>query len=142
MAWQNPQPDIYTRFINGDGTLDGGPLHLEFTSIDEIKPKVACNDGGNQFVVTWQQQYSSTTGPYGIRGQLVNTDKTLGEDLGIMSPTSGVSAEFTTPVVAGGRVNFLTVWEHDRAGSSFQDIWGRLITPNAVYLPLLWNSMP
>ena len=23
VAWQNPQPDIYARFINGDGSLDG-----------------------------------------------------------------------------------------------------------------------
>ena len=33
VAWQNPQPDIYARFINGDGSLDGGPLHLDYTSV-------------------------------------------------------------------------------------------------------------
>jgi len=137
VAWQNPQPDIYARFINGDGSLDGGPLHLDFTSVEEVKPKVACNLGGRQFIVTWQQQFSSVTGPYGVWGQFVNTDKTLGADLGIMAPTSGISAEFTTPALAGGKVNFLTVWEHDRAGTSFQDIHGRLITPYAVHLPLI-----
>jgi hypothetical protein len=95
---------------------------------------------GNQFLVTWQQQYSSITGPYGIRGQFVNTDKTLGADFAIMAPTGGVSAEFTTPVVAGGNVNFLTVWEHDRAGTSFQDIHGRLLAPYAVSLPLVLRN--
>ncbi len=142
VAWQNPQPDIYARFINGDGALDGGPLHLEYTSVDEVKPKVACSQAGRQFLITWQQQFSSVTGPYGIWGQFVNTDKTLGTNFGIMTPTSGVTAEFTNPVIAGGRVNFLTVWEHDRAGTSFQDIHGRLITLHEVYLPLILRNHP
>ena len=142
VAWQNPQPDIYARFIDADGSLDGGPLHLDYTSVDEIKPEVACSQAGSQFLVTWQQQYSSATGPYGIQGQFVNTDKTLGTVFGIMAPTSGVTAEFTTPAIAGGRVNFLTAWEHDRAGSSFQDIHGRLVTPHTVYLPLILSNHP
>lgn len=140
VAWQNNQPDIYARFVNGDGVVDGGPLHLESTSVDEIKPEVACSQAGRQFLVTWQQQFSSSTGPYGIWGQFVNTDKTVGTHFGLISPTGGVSAEFTSPVVAGGRVNFLTVWEHDRAGSSFQDIHARLITQNMVFLPLVLRS--
>ena len=137
VAWQNDQPDIYARFIKGDGAFDGGPLHMAFTSIHEVLPQVACNAAGSQFVVVWQQQFSNATGPYGIRGQFVNTDKTLGTDFGIMSPTGGVTAQFTLPAVAGGKVNFLTVWEHDRAGTTYQDIHGRLITPYSVFLPLL-----
>lgn len=137
VAWQNNQPDIYARFIQGDGTLDGGPLHLEYTSVEEIKPQVACNAAGNQFLVTWQQQFSSITGPYGIWGQFVNSNKTLGEQFGIMTPTSGVAAEFTTPVIAGGGANYLTAWEHDRPSTAFQDIHGRLITPYAVFLPAI-----
>lgn len=140
VAWQNHQPDIYARFIKGDGSLDGGPLHLEYTSIDEIKPQVACNSAGSQFLVVWQQQFSNATGPYGIWGQFVNNDKTLGTPFGIMAPTSGVTAEFTTPAVAGGAVNYLTVWEHDRAGTAFQDIHGRLIAPYAVFLPLVLRN--
>ena len=140
VAWQNNEPDIYARFIAGDGVLDGGPLHLEYTSVDEIKPKVACSQAGRQFLVTWQQQFSSITGPYGIWGQFVNIDQTLGTNFGLITPTSGITAEFTSPVVAGGRVNFLTVWEHDRAGTAFQDIHGRLITQNMVFLPLVLRN--
>lgn len=136
VTWQNPQPDIYARFLYGNATLDGAPLHLDYTSVEEINSKVACSQGGSQFLVTWQQQYSSLTGPYGIMGQFVNTDKTLGAFFQIMAPTSGVSAEFTNPVVAGGVTNFLTAWEHDRAGTTYQDIHGMLITPYAIYLPL------
>ena len=137
VAWQNNQPDIYARFINGDGSLDGGPLHLDFTSVAEIKPNVTCNAAGDQFLAVWQQQYSSLTGPHGIRGQFVNNDKTLGLPFAIVTPRSGVTAEFTTPAVTGGNVNYLAVWEHDRAGTPFQDIYGRLITPYSVFLPVI-----
>ena len=137
VAWQNPDPDIYARFVNADGSLDGGPLHLDYTSVDEIYPQVACDLHGKQFFVVWQQQFSNSSGPYGIWGQFVNLDKTLGADAGIMTPTGGVVAEFTNPVVVGGRANFLTVWEHDRAGIAYQDIHGRLITKHAVFLPVL-----
>ena len=140
VAWQNPNPDIYARFVSGAGVLDGGPLLLDNTSIAEIYPQVACNATGNQFLVVWQQQFSNSTGPYGIRGQFVNNDKTLGTPFGLMTPTAGVTAEFTTPALAGGTVNYLTVWEHDRAGTAFQDIHGRLITPNAVLLPLVLRN--
>lgn len=140
VAWQNNEPDIYARFIGGAGALDGGPLHLFYTSIDEILPQVACNSTGSQFLVVWQNQYSSNTGPYGIRGQFVNNDQTLGSDFEIMAPTSGITAEFTNPVITGGKVNYLTVWEHDRAGTAFQDIHGRLITQSMVFLPMVLRN--
>jgi len=140
VAWRNHEPDIYARFIKGDGSLDGGPIYLENTSIIETEPHVACSSAGNQFLVVWQQQFSSATGPYGIHGQFVDTDKTLGAAFGIMSPTSGITADFTIPAVAGGAVNYLAVWEHDRAGTAFQDIHGRLITPSAVFLPLMLRN--
>ena len=140
VAWQNPQPDIYARFINGDGSLNGGPLLLDSTSIGEVRPKVTCNSAGNQFFVVWQQQFSNITGPYGIWGQFVNSDKTLGSGFGIMTPTAGITAEFTTPAVAGGSVNYLAVWEHDRPGTAFQDIHGRLITPYEIFLPLVLRN--
>jgi len=62
VAWQNPQPDIYARFVSGDGSLDTTILHLDYTSVGEVKPKVTCNSAGSQFLAVWQQQYSSITG--------------------------------------------------------------------------------
>jgi hypothetical protein len=135
VAWQNPQPDIYARFVSGEG-INSIVLHLESTSVAEINPIVACNQAGTQFMVTWQQQFSSATGPYGVHGQFVNTDMTLGSFFAIKSPTATIAAEFTNPLVVGGGVNFLTVWEHDRAGTALQDIHGRLISPYAQFLPL------
>jgi len=140
VAWQNDQPDIYARFVKGDGSLDGDPLHLDSTSVNEIYPDVACNAAGNKFMVVWQQQYSSAIGPYGVQGQFMKNDKTLGSVVQIMAPTAGIAADFHNPAVAGGGVNFLTVWEHDRVFTAFQDIHGRLIFPNVVFLPLMLRN--
>jgi hypothetical protein len=57
-----------------------------------------------------------------------------------MAPTAGIAADFHNPAVAGGSVNFLTVWEHDRVFTTFQDIHGRLIFPNVVFLPLVLRN--
>ena len=142
VAWQNPQPDIYARFVKGDGSLDPTILHFASTSVDQINPQVACNSAGNRFLVVWQEQYSSATGPYGVRGQFVNNNKTLESDFEIMAPTGGIPAEFTNPAVAGGGVNYLAVWEHDRAGTVLQDIHGILITKYVVFLPSLMRNHP
>jgi hypothetical protein len=58
-----------------------------------------------------------------------------------MAPTVGVSAEFTAPAIAGGFENYLVAWEHDRAGTSFQDIHGKLITPFTVFMPLVLRNL-
>ncbi|TFG69745.1 MAG: hypothetical protein E4H27_06835, partial [Anaerolineales bacterium] len=102
VAWQNPQPDIYARFVTANGAVSAEVLHLDYTGVAEISPSVACTAGGALFLVTWQQQFSSLSGPFGIWGQFVNANKTLGEPFGIMAPQSGVSAQFTSPVVTGG----------------------------------------
>ena len=59
-----------------------------------------------------------------------------------MAPTGGVTAEFTDPAVAGGGATYLVVWEHDRAGTAFQDIHGRLIALNALFLPTMKRAAP
>lgn len=143
VAWESlvgSDYDLYARFVKGDGTLDGGPHVIYDTVVHEIEPDVACNMSGRQYLVVWQQQYSNLTGPYGVSGRLVSADKTMGSAFGIMGPTAGITAQFTQPAVAGGYTNYLVAWEHDRAGTSWQDIHGRLITPHAVFVPMVLKN--
>jgi hypothetical protein len=142
VAWQSSagNQDIYARFVKGDGTLDS-VHHIYGTTVAEVEPDVACNMSGRQYLVVWQQQYSSLTGPYGVWGRVVFADKSMDPEFGIMAPTAGITAEFTNPAVAGGHTNYLVAWEHDRAGTSYQDIHGRLITPHAVFLPLVLRNL-
>ena len=136
VVWQSSagNQDIYARFVKGDGTVDS-VHHLRGTTVAEVEPDVACNMSGRQYLVVWQQQYSNLTGPYGIWGRLVATDKTIGPEFGIIA-SGGATADRTYPALAGGYTNYLVAWEHDRAGTAYQDIHGRLIAPYAVFLPL------
>ena len=140
VAWQSLQPaghyDLYARFVTGDGTPDS--VHLIYdTPVGEVEPDIACNLNGRQYLVVWQEQYSSAVGPYGVWGRLVYPDRSMGAAFGIIAPIGGITAEFTNPAVAGGHTNYLVAWEHDRAGTSYQDIHGQLISPYAVFLPLV-----
>jgi len=68
----------------------------------------------------------------------VQPDETIEEQFGIVSP--GSTANRTNPIAAGGHTNYLVAWEHQRDGTSYQDIHGRLITPYTVFLPLVLRN--
>jgi len=144
VVWQSLQPaghyDVYARFIRGDGTLDS-VHYIRGSAVAEVEPDVACNMSGRQYLVVWQQQYSSLTGPYGTWGRLVSTNTTMSPEFEIIAGGwVGMPADRTDPVVAGGHSNYLVAWEHDRYGTLFQDIHGRLVTPNSVFLPLVMRN--
>jgi len=143
VGWQSLDPntsehDLYVRFIQGDGTIDGAPEVVYNSAVNEIEPDIACNMSGQEYLVAWQQQYSNVSGPYGVWGRQVYPDKTMGAAYGIVAGATGTDR--TNPAAAGGYVNYLTAWEHDRAGASYQDIHGRLLVPHAVFLPLVIRS--
>lgn len=142
VAWQslrNPlNYDIYARYISGDGIVGSLPSIDDVTTVSEIEPDVSCNMSGNQYFLTWQQQYSNTSGPYGITGKVIYPNQTVEEAFAISGPYQGVAADYqSNPAVAGGYHNYLTAWEQDRSGTVYQDIYGRLFTPNAVFLPFI-----
>jgi large repetitive protein len=140
VAWQStqsgtqPHEDIYGRFVSGDGTT-GTMFHPAQRSIHEKNPSVACNPGAQHYFVVWEEQYSNLSGPYGVSGRLIHTDGTFEEDVVIVGPYTG--ADRTQPDVASGPPGYLVAWAHDRYGTSYQDIHGRLVWPDVVYLPLV-----
>ena len=126
---------IYGRFLNGEAAP--GNVHLiDNTTLPEREADVACNHAGTQYLVAWQTRYTNLK--YGIWGRLVKSDETMMPPFSIVHPSS--STERTSPVVAGGHTNYLTAWEHQRDGTSYQDIHGRLFTPHVVFLPLLQRN--
>jgi hypothetical protein len=136
VAWQSDQSAsndaIYARFIDGNGTL-AGVHEIADTTSPEREADVACNQAGNQYLVAWQQRY--TNFKYGIWGRLVHPDETMDAGFEIVQPGSGTDR--TEPAVAGGYTNYLVAWEHERDGTAYQDIHGRLITPYTLFLPLV-----
>ena len=136
VAWQSDQSAsndaIYARFIDGDGTPAGVNKIGDITSPDR-EPDVACNQAGNQYLVAWQQMYTSAK--YGIIGRLVHPDETM--DAAFVIVDASWTKNRTQPAIAGGSTNYLVAWEHERDGTAYQDIHGRLITPYTVFLPLV-----
>jgi hypothetical protein len=137
VTWQslvNPPTDyaIYGRYVDGDGT-PAGVYMVDDTTAPEKESNVTCNQGGRQYLITWQTMY--TDGYYGIWSRLASPDETMEDSFRLIA--SGNNADRTQPAVAGGWANYLVVWEHQRDGTSYQDIHGRLVTPNSVFLPFI-----
>jgi hypothetical protein len=137
VAWQSDQgavsgDAIYARFISGDGTLAG--VHLvNDTTGPEREPDMACNQAGNQYLLAWQTEYVG--GHYGIMARRVYPNETMDTSFVIVDATW--TAGRTSPAVDGGNTNYLVAWEHERDGTTFQDIHGRLVTPYKLFLPLV-----
>ena len=123
---------IYGYLVNGDGTLDH-VFQIDNTTSPEVEPSVACNWRGNQFMVAYQQRYTNVK--YGITARLIYADNSMNEAFVVVPP--GTSADRTYPAVAGGRINYLVSWEHQRDGTAYQDIYGKLITPAVIFMPFI-----
>jgi hypothetical protein len=139
VAWQSfvfgTDYDIYARFVTGDGTTDGGPLHVAERTANEQETDVACNPRAREFLVVFEEQYSNLTGPYGVTARQISAQKTMGPLVGIVGPYTATNR--TMPVVASGYPGYLVAWEHDRLGTVYQDIHGRLFWSHGTYLPLI-----
>jgi hypothetical protein len=138
VAWQslvNPATNdyaIYGRYIDGDGTL-ADPYVVDDTTAPEKEPDVACSQGGQRYFIAWQTMY--TDGYYGVWGRVAYPDESMDDQFGLVA--SGNAADRTFPAVAGGTVSYLTAWEHERDGTSYQDIHGRLVMLNDLFLPIV-----
>jgi hypothetical protein len=135
VTWQsmvNPPIDsaIYARYIWGDGTPAGVYL-VDDTTAPEAESAVVCNKRGQHYLITWQTMYAG--GNYGIWARRAFRDESMGNSFGVVA--AGNNADRTYPAVSGGRVNYLVAWEHQRDGTSYQDIHARLVTPVTIFLP-------
>jgi hypothetical protein len=126
---------ILARFVTGAGASDGGEYVIHDTTAIETQPDVDCTLMGQHYLVTWQQQYSD--GRYGVWARPVFTDKTLSPSFALVTPFA--VSERANPAVAGGSPFYLVAWEHDRPGTAYRDIHGRLVALYAAFLPYVIN---
>ena len=129
VAWQSQvsatNNDVYGRFVTGDGVPDGAPLRFPYHTMDEQEPEVTCRNGSAEFLVVWEEQYS--TGAFGIRGSRVFPNGTLSFPFAVRPVWVGETGVATMPAAVGGEQGYLVVWEHDRQGTSYQDIHGKMV---------------
>ena len=137
VAWQSDvgagNYDVYARFVTGDGTVDGAPLHVDGTTSPEEEVDVSCDFAETYYLAAWQARYTNLK--YGIATRVVHADHSMENGFDLVAP--GGSRSRTNPVVAAAHSNLLVVWEHRRDGTSFQDIHGKLLHGSLLYLPLV-----
>ena len=135
VVWQSDQGSgnkaIYGRFISGSGA--NGDVHkIDDTTGIENLASVSCSDSGNQYLVTWQTEYANLK--FGVWARFLLPDGKMGDQFAVQHPDN--QSHRTQPAVAGGKTNFMAVWEHERGNSGRWDIHGRLISPYAVFAPV------
>jgi hypothetical protein len=124
--------DIYGRIVNGDGSL--GAVHwITDSSGLKIESDVDCSRGGNRFLVTFSEIY--TNSHYGITARAVNPDLSMDPVIRLVQPGGEVDRRYSA--VVSGSTNFLVAWEHERYGVAYQDIHARLVSLQALFLPLI-----
>jgi hypothetical protein len=135
-SWATTQTaNLIGQFVRAKGGLDGGPIPIQETPFHEGLSDVACSENGQQYLVAWQQSYQGNTSldPVGIWGRLILANKRVERDFEITWPVPPYSEG--QPYVAGGASNYLVVWEHSESG--IDDVYGRLVSPYAVFLPMV-----
>ena len=141
VAWQSDQGSnnnaIYARFLNGDA-VPGNVYLIDDTTSPEEEAEIACNYSGTQYLIAWQTRYTNLK--YGIWSRLVNPDESMTASFPIVHP--GPAAGRTQASAAGGHTSYLVGWEHERDGTSFQDIHGRIVHPSALFVPLVLRNQP
>jgi len=140
VGWQSRESgnfNVYARYVNGDGAP--ADVHqIDARSLDEVAIDVACDDAGMQFMLAWQVEYVSHK--FGIWGRFASPTTILDPAFPVVA--ASWTAGRTTPAIAGGDSRYLVVWEHERDGTSFQDIHGRIAASNAAFMPLLIKRRP
>jgi hypothetical protein len=126
--------DIWMRYLDGDG-LPGAIFEVSANPVPEKFPDVACSYSG--YLLAWQVLYSGSL--FGINARDAGDDGFTRDPVAVWGPQTGQNR--TRPAIGAGKTQFLIAWEHQasHSGPIYQDIYGRIYTPYAVFLPFLKN---
>ena len=143
IVWQSDVPglmkDIYARrmWVDGAGTHQfSTPVLVDSSDLDERYPDISAFPENTEYLISWEGQYSNTSGPFGIFARTLNTTNSLGPTFNPRINYSGEPGDYTSPAVAASPTGWLVAWEHDRNDTpTYQDIHAR-----AVYGPLFTDG--
>jgi len=127
VVWQSQQSatnnEIYGRFVSGGGVTG---VVTSFDGNFQQNADVACHAPSLEYLVVYEEEYGN--GALGVAGQRLTMYGTLSPTFAIRPVYTGQLEDHTRPAVAAGKDGgFLAAWEDDRAGTSFQDIHGRMV---------------
>lgn len=126
---RNGDYDIFGTRVNSSGVpLDPGRIAISVAPSDQLKPAVAFD--GTNYLVTWED-YRGANAPDIYAARVTKSGAVL-DPSGIV--VSSQDSEQVAPDVAFDGTNYLVVWQDDRAGIHWDDIYGARITPAGAVL--------
>jgi hypothetical protein len=139
IAWQQQvnqttDDNIFARMMSGTGLL-GQSYGVAGTTLPQQHPRLACNPGGNEFFLAWDDQYAQPYPRRGVWAEVIHTDFWVEPAFEVVRPSDTRDRLF--PAVAYGDKTALVVWQHARDNSNWLDIWGQVVWPNTIFLPLV-----
>ena len=136
VVWQDDRTvagdwDIYGQFLDGSANPVGGNFWLAISNENETHPAVAANGATQEYMIVYQQ---STAGGESIWANRINEN---GVFLDWFEVNPGWLGDNANPAVATHLSgNFVAYeWESWEPGSS-SDLYGRMWSPYALFLPL------
>jgi hypothetical protein len=139
IAWQqqvnqSTDDNIFGRMMTGSGNLQQS-YGLAGTTLPQQYPKLSCNPTGSEFLMTWQDQYAQPLLRWGVWAAVIRTDLTIERSFEVVRPSDDRDRLY--PAVAYAYKTALFVWQHARDASNFLDIWGQVVHPHSIFMPLV-----
>jgi large repetitive protein len=129
VAWQAGGWAIRGARVTADGTaLDPSGLVIAQTGWRESHPALAF--GGENFLVVWEDSCGSRG--WDIYGARVTPQGEVLDPAGFAVAQAG--SDQWHPAVASDGTNYLVVWQDDRSGSTWSDVYGVRVTPGGKVL--------
>lgn len=135
VVWQSDVPgslkDIYARrlWVEAGGAPGfAAPVHVAGSPVDERNPDIAVHPEKTGYLMVWEQQYSSISGPFGIHNRTLTVGNSLGDAFEVSGIFAGQTVDSSRPKVVAAPTDWFVVWEQERDDTpSYLDIHGRAI---------------
>ena len=135
VIWQSDVPgrmkDVYARrvWVDISGTVQfTPPVHAAGSTVDERRPDIAIHPESSTYLLAWEKQYSSPTGPLGIDARTLNSVNGLGNRFDVRPVYIGTTIDSSRPSMAASDSNWFVAWEQERnATPPYLDILGRTV---------------
>ena len=135
VVWQHKYAtndwDIYGQFLNGSAGLVGANIPFDVSIWNESRPAVAVNGATREYLIVYQK---TTLVGDAIWGKYVDED---GVTLDWFEVTPGGLVDNAHPAVATHLAGYFVAYESWWVSGSVTDLYGRMWSPHAVFLPLV-----
>jgi len=131
---QSTNENLYGRMMTGSGVL-GQTYGVAGTTLPQRFPRLSCNPSGSEFFLVWHDQYAQPLFRWGVWAEVIHTNFYVEPCFEVVRPSDDRDRLY--PAVSYGNNSALVVWQHARDNTNYLDIWGQVVWPHTIFLPLV-----